>query len=282
MAVLLVATSLHGQQSLAEPLANDMEEWTAKLDTIQVTATLRAEDAREIAAAVTIVGPERLQQNARTPLEALRGQPGAFVQQTTPGQSAVFVRGAKGSEVLHLVDGFRLNSAIFRNAPNQYFSLVDGQSLDRIELLRGPSAGLYGSDAMGGVVHMLSRNPLELAPDSSASTLRLRADTGEDLLLGHVSTATRGDRFAAVLALTSVDSDGRRTGGGDQQPFSDFSSQAVSARFAFDSGAAGRFGLNLQNVRQPKTPRHDELVAGFGQTAPAAAVASFRKSRRVA
>lgn len=252
----------------------------AELATVQVTATLQAEDASKIAAPVTIVGPEKLQQNALTPIEALRGQAGAFVQQTTPGQSAVFVRSAKGSEVLHLVDGFRLNSAIFRNAPNQYFSLVDGQNLDRIELLRGASAGLYGSDAMGGVVHMISRNPLDLSPNSSESSVRLRADSGEDMMLAHVSSAWRGEQFAMLLAVTSVDTDGRRIGGGDNPPQSDFTSLAGSLRLGLDAGDAGRFGLTLQSVRQPNTPRHDELVPGFGQTTPASVVAVFEPQER--
>ena len=52
------------------------------------------------------------------------GSPGVFLQQTTPGQGAAIIRGLKGSEVLHLVDGFRLNNAIFRNAPTQYLALV--------------------------------------------------------------------------------------------------------------------------------------------------------------
>ncbi len=270
-----------GEETLSDEASKPKRrKAAAELATVQVTATLQAEDASKIAAPVTVVGAERLQQNALTPIEALRGQPGAFVQQTTPGQSAVFVRGAKGSEVLHLVDGFRLNSAIFRNAPNQYFSLVDGQNLDRIELLRGSSAGLYGSDAMGGVVHLISRDPLDLAPNTSEGTVRMRADSGEDMMLGHVSNALRWDRLAVQIAVTSVDTDGRRIGSGEQRPHSDFSSLAGSARVGFDTGDAGRFGLNLQTVRQPNTPRHDELVPGFGQTTAASAVAVFEPQER--
>lgn len=251
-----------------------------ELSTIQVTATLRPEDSARISAPVTVVDSERLHQQAATPVEALRGQAGAFVQQTTPGQSAVFVRGAKGSEVLHLVDGFRLNSTIFRNAPNQYFALVDGQALDRIELLRGPSGSFYGSDAMGGVVHMVSADPLDLEPDSHRETLRLRADTGQNLALGHFSSAARGEHLGAQIALTSIDTDSRRIGTGEHLPFSNFSSQAASARFGFDAEEAGRFGVNLQYLRQPKTFRHDELVPGFGQTQPNSAVATFEPQVR--
>lgn len=251
-----------------------------ELEAIQVTATLRPEAAIDVSAPVTVIGPERLQNQGITAIEALRGQAGAFVQQTTPGQSAVFIRGAKGSEVLHLVDGFRLNSAIFRNAPNQYFSLIDGQMLDRIEVVRGSSGMVYGSDAMGGVVHMVSRDPLDLDPHSSTQTLRLRADTGEDLLLGHYAGAMRTEAFAAQVALTSVDTDGRRIGSGQNLPFSNFSSQAASARVGYDAGTIGRFGLNFQQLRQPRTARHDELVPGFGQTLPAADVALFEPQAR--
>jgi len=251
-----------------------------QLEGIQVTATLRPEAAIEVSAPVTVIGPERLQNQGLTAIEALRGQPGAFVQQTTPGQSAVFVRGAKGSEVLHLVDGFRLNNAIFRNAPNQYFSLVDGQMLDRIEIVRGSSGMIYGSDAMGGVVQMISRDPLDLDPHSHSQTLRVRADTGEDLLLGHYAGAIRSEDFAAQIALTSIDTDGRRIGSGQQLPASNFSSQAVSARIGYDAGSGGRLALNFQQLRQPRTPRHDELVPGFGQAQSAAEVALFEPQDR--
>lgn len=264
-----------GKSGSKKPKQNAKE-----LSAIQVTATLRPEDSARISAPVTVVDSERLHQQAATPIEALRGQAGAFVQQTTPGQSAVFVRGAKGSEVLHLVDGFRLNSTIFRNAPNQYFALVDGQALDRIELLRGPSGSFYGSDAMGGVVHMISADPLDLEADTHRETLRLRADSGQNLALGHFAAAARGERLAAQIALTSVDTDARRIGSGEHLPSSNFSSQAASARFGFDADHAGRFGLNLQYLRQPKTFRHDELVPGFGQTQPNSAVATFEPQVR--
>ena len=268
-------------KSAAAPSGSEKQKPSANtLGTIQVTATLRPEDSARISAPVTVVDSELLHGQTATPIEALRGQAGAFVQQTTPGQSAVFVRGAKGSEVLHLVDGFRLNSTIFRNAPNQFFALVDGQALDRIELLRGPSGSFYGSDAMGGVVQMLSVDPLDQETHSQQQTLRLRADSGQNLALGHFAAAARGERLAARVALSSVDTDARRIGSGTHLPFSNFSSQAISARLGFDAGEAGRFGVNLQYLRQPRTPRHDELVPGFGQTQPNAVVASFEPQAR--
>ncbi|HVF35546.1 MAG TPA: TonB-dependent receptor plug domain-containing protein, partial [Candidatus Saccharimonadia bacterium] len=142
--------------ALAEPARAPVET----LEEVQVTATRRAESTSDVPAATTIVNAERIREAAaQTAMDLLHGETGTFVQQTTPGQAVIIVRGLKGSEVLHLVDGFRLNNAFFRNAPNQYIALVDGQMLDRIEVVRGPASALYGGDAMGGVVQMFSPEP---------------------------------------------------------------------------------------------------------------------------
>jgi outer membrane cobalamin receptor len=67
------------------------------------------------------------------------------------------VRGLKGAELLYLVDGMRLNSAFFSTAPSQHVAQNDPLSVDRIEWVRGPAASAYGSDAMGGVIHVSTR-----------------------------------------------------------------------------------------------------------------------------
>ncbi len=277
---LAIALSLSVPVLAAEEPTRKGAKKDRQLDAVQVTATLVAEDSRKIAAPVVVIDERRLHQADATVIESLRGVPGAFVQQTTPGQSAVFIRGSKGSEILHMVDGFRLNSGIFRNAPNQYFSLVDGQSLERLELLRGPSAGLYGSDAMGGVVNLLTPNPLDLEPNSTQHVLRARADSAQSLLLTHYSGAARAEGFAAQVSATRTDVGDRKIGGGDERPFSSFESNSVNAKLAYEHEAMGRFSLNLQDTYQPLTYRHDELVPGFGQTAATSAVATFEPQAR--
>ena len=159
---LAIASSL---LPLAPARADQVTAETARkqarmLDRVQVTATRRAETAFDVPVATTVIGAEQIERSTpQVAMDLLHGEPGTFVQQTTPGQGIVIVRGLKGSEVLHLVDGFRLNTAFFRNAPNQYMALVDGQALDRVEAVRGPSGTLYGSDAMGGVVQLFTPEP---------------------------------------------------------------------------------------------------------------------------
>jgi outer membrane cobalamin receptor len=123
-----------------------------RLDEILVTATRRTVSLAEVSSGLTLVeGAAARAQKLVT--DALEAEVGVDLQQTTPGQGAAIIRGLKGSSILHLVDGMRLNNAIFRSAPTQYFALVPTGAVERIEVLRGTPASLYGSDAVGGVEH---------------------------------------------------------------------------------------------------------------------------------
>ena len=101
-----------------------------------MTATRRPTELRNVSAALSIITAEELREVKLT-TDALAAQTGVFLQQTTPGQGAAIIRGLKGSEILHIVDGLRLNNAIFRNAPTQYLTLVSPGTVDRMEVLRG-------------------------------------------------------------------------------------------------------------------------------------------------
>lgn len=102
----------------------------------------------------------------RSAPDALRYEPGAFVQQTAHGQASVFLRGLTGQQTVVLFDGIRLNNSTWRQGPNQYFFTVDLASLDALEVMRGGSSTRFGSDALGGVIAAL---PIE-APMAEGKT----------------------------------------------------------------------------------------------------------------
>lgn len=99
------------------------------------------------------------EQMAATVPEALLETPGAMIQQTAHGQGSPYLRGFTGFRTLLLVDGIRLNNSTFRDGPNQYWSTIDVLALDRLEIVKGPASVLYGSDAIGGTVNALMRQP---------------------------------------------------------------------------------------------------------------------------
>jgi hemoglobin/transferrin/lactoferrin receptor protein len=253
-----------------------------QIEEVQVTARRRAEAELDVPNATTVVGREALRALApQTAMDTLHGEPGTFVQQTTPGQGVVIVRGLKGSEVLHLVDGFRLNNAIFRNAPNQYIALVDSQSLERVEVVRGPMSALYGGDAMGGVVQMLTWDP-RFDGDALATAGRLRSSYGsaDRSLLSRAETAIGNDAFSLSGGLTMQDVEPLRTGSGDRVPFSDFSARGGDVKFVARLGEQHELLVSAQRMEQPNTPRVDQLNAGFGQSEPERLAAQFRPQTR--
>ncbi len=90
---------------------------------------------------------------------ALQNEVGVLMQSTAAGQASPFIRGLTGQQVLILVDGVRLNNSIFRFGPNQYFNTIDPGMVDHIEVLRGQGSVLWGSDAIGGAMNVVTRGP---------------------------------------------------------------------------------------------------------------------------
>jgi outer membrane receptor protein involved in Fe transport len=271
-AVLTLALSLATPLALAGPA----------LETIQVTASRRAEPAFEVPVATAVVDRVEIRAAApQTVMDALRGQPGASLQQTTPGQGIVILRGLKGSEVLHVVDGFRLNDAIFRNAPNQYVALVDSQSLEGIEAVRGPMSTLYGSDAMGGVVQMLTWQPqFDDAQWQATGRLRAMYGTADASTLTRAEGALGRDGLVFSGGGTYQDVNERRTGGGEELPFTRFTGRAFDAKVRGRLDDGNELTLFVQHSEQPHTPRYDELTPGYGQAVPNSAVYFFEPQRR--
>ncbi len=252
------------------------------LETVVVTATRREVDVRDVAGAVTVARESDILRQAPDVIaEALRGQPGAFFQQTTPGQGIPIIRGLKGSQVLHLVDGIRLNNAFFRDAPNQYLGLVDPTIVSRIEVLRGAAGSLYGADAMGGVVQVLSR---EQHFESDATTHRSRLfgsfDSADRGWLTRAEAALGNRRGSLAGGVSWQDRDDRRTGDGETVHPSGFESRAGDLKLLLGAPEDGEWMLSGQVLEQPSTPRVDELVPGFGQDVPAAEQYAFEPNRR--
>jgi outer membrane receptor protein involved in Fe transport len=239
-------------------------------------------DARDLAAAVTQIGADGIRESGATVLaEALRGEAGAFFQQTTPGQGTPIVRGLKGSQVLHLVDGMRLNNAFFRDAPNQYLALVDPFLVDRIEVLRGAAGSLYGADALGGVVALGSReNRFDGETTRYTAGFHGRYDSADHGLIAHAEAAVGNRRGSLAGGLTWQERRDRRTGSGETARPSGFESRAGNLKLLLPDPWGGEWMLQAQTLEQPSTPRVDELVPGFGQDEPAAGTWLYEPNRR--
>ena len=255
-----------------------------EVEVFQVTGARRQVLLRDTPEAVQVINRLEIEKTAPDLLtDVLRGAPAVHVQSTTPGQGSPFIRGLTGSAVLNLVDGMRLNHAIYRSAPNPYLDLVDADLLERVEVVRGPRSVLYGSDAMGGVVSLRTRDPLldsedfnvtgEVSAGFASADLARRARA--ELGIGRDDLAVRG----GFSFLETDDREGGR-GVGRQEPTA-YRALAGDLSLAWAPTTGERTQVDFQWAQQPKTPRFDELVPGFGQTTPSAERFDFEPLERL-
>lgn len=127
------------------------------LKPVVVTATRIETPQEEITTSITVITAEQIrQQQAETVLEVLRSVPGLDVVQTGSrgNVTSVFVRGSNSNHVLVLIDGIEANSTTTGGFD---FAHLTTENVERIEILRGAGGTLYGSQAIGGVVHILTK-----------------------------------------------------------------------------------------------------------------------------
>ena len=108
---------------------------------------------------ITIDREEMDRKNPATSADALEKIGGIVVQRTQMGGGSPIIRGFETSRILLVVDGVRMNNAIYRSGHLQNSITVDPAMLDQMEVIFGPGSLMYGSDAIGGVVHFRSKEP---------------------------------------------------------------------------------------------------------------------------
>jgi len=144
--------------------AANQQNGPKQLEEIVVTATRSELAIGNAPYSVSVLNEVDLREErqVRTIPESMKELPGIMVQKTAHGQGSPFIRGFTGFRNLFLIDGIRLNNSVFRDGPNQYWNTVDPLSVSRMEIVRGPSSVLYGSDAIGGTVQVLGRGYSDL------------------------------------------------------------------------------------------------------------------------
>lgn len=144
----------------------------------------------ETGAAVTVVTGEELERRqVRHAGDALRSLPGVSVSRTgsAGGLTQVRIRGAEGNQTLVLIDGIEANDT---GNGEFNFSDLDISDVERIEVIRGPQSGLYGSQAVGGVVNIITRSgrgPLQV---------RARTEAGSFSTMNSAVNVSGGSDFA--------------------------------------------------------------------------------------
>lgn len=132
---------------------------TATLDTIVVTASRSEEKLKNVPARLTVIDQKTIEQNPLLNIsDVIQRDPSVYIKQSGGlGQiSEISLRGAKSVHTLVLKDGARLNSQ--NELAPLYPAFLDTTDVQQVEILKGPASVQYGSDAIGGVVQLISKD----------------------------------------------------------------------------------------------------------------------------
>jgi outer membrane receptor for ferrienterochelin and colicins len=162
LAALLCAAGAAQAQTAAEPAT--VLAQAPNLPAVTVTATLTEQDARTAPASVTVITAEELaERNASDLLDAVRGAPGiTLTGRQVGGRKTLALRGLEGKHTLTLIDGRRISASddVIGHSDYQY-GWLPVSAIERVEIIRGPMSALYGSEALGGVLNIITKKPTD-------------------------------------------------------------------------------------------------------------------------
>ena len=215
------------------------------IDSLVITAARWPQSSSELIADVTVIGREEIARAGTQSLaELLQRVPGVeIVMNGGPAStSGIFLRGANTNQTLVLIDGQRVGSSTSGTAALEAIPL---DTIDRIEILRGPASNLYGADAIGGVVQVFTRK------GSDAFTAHARAGYGTY----RTSAASGGVSGAAGAWRYALDVGHRQSAG--------FDAIADPAHFGFNDDRDGYRGDDASGSVSFRLAPEQELSARF-------------------
>ena len=178
------------------------------IDEYVISASKSRESKLIIPYMVDVIEEEELKESTgQTAAEILEGTGNILVQKTQGGGGSPILRGFEANKILLVVDGVRLNNAIYRNGHLQNSITIDHAILNRTEVIFGPTSIMYGSDALGGVIHYYTRDPELGKADSTKLKLQAYAQyaTAMKGKTGHLDFSVGKKRWGFLTSVTYKD-----------------------------------------------------------------------------
>lgn len=176
-----------------------------RLDEIVVSVNRWKQSKSEIPHSIkSIQAEEVLNYNPQTTADLLGSKGGVFIQKSQMGGGSPMIRGFSANRVLIMVDGIRMNNAIYRSGNLHNVISIDANSLESTEIIFGPGSVIYGSDALGGVMSFNTLNPklstLEKSEKSGKVFSRFSSANLEKTI--HASYNFGSKKWASVFSAT--------------------------------------------------------------------------------
>ncbi len=263
-----------------------------ELNEVVISANKFAERRKNIVQQITVVNARQIRfANTQNTGDLLMNSGNVFVQKSQQGGSSPVIRGFEASRILLVIDGVRLNNAIFRAGHLQNVITVDQNILERVEVLYGPASTIYGSDALGGVIHLKTKMPsFSNSKTSYSATAFARYSSANNEKTVHADIGIGGKKIASLTSFTYSDFDDMKMGDnyrdkypdfgrrnyyvqrfGDidsivsnnddrVQKYSGYSQFDLLQKFTYKASEKVTHSLNLQKSSSSNIPRYDRLT----------------------
>ncbi|HEU4472758.1 MAG TPA: TonB-dependent receptor [Flavisolibacter sp.] len=262
------------------------------LDEVIIHSGRFAEKRKNVVQRIEVISAQRIAQiNAQNTGDLLINSGNVFVQKSQQGGSSPVIRGFEASRVLLVIDGIRMNNAIYRAGHLQNVITVDQNMLESVEVLYGPASTLYGSDALGGVIHFRTKQPRLSMADTALfkASAFARYSSANNEKTVHADLNTGWKRFAWLQSYNFSDFDDMKMGSNYPDKYPDFGRRSqyiasidgkdsiivnpddrvqrfsgyrqwdITQKLLFQQNDRVRHLLNLQYSSSSDIPRYDRL-----------------------
>lgn len=224
---------------------------------VVVSASRFEEKRRDVPERIDVIKARDIRlMDQPTMAELLQNTGNLFVQKSQLGGGSPVIRGFEASRILLVVDGVRMNNAIYRAGHLQDIITVDQSMLERVEIVSGPNSVAYGSDALGGTIHMITRTPKFKAAGGKgmAADAYVRFATAAEEMTGHVGFELRGSKIASYTSITRSEFGDLRQGSTRSSDWGDVG--AVQYQIARE---------NDEDIVKPAKDRNVQYGTGYDQ-----------------
>lgn len=193
--------------SVAAMAQSETDTTKTYLDEVVISVNRWEQNQREISTRVTKITPALIQlQNPQTSADLLGLSNQVFIQKSQLGGGSPMIRGFATNRVLLVVDGLRMNNAIFRSGNLQNVISLDANAIQNTEVVFGPGSVVYGSDAIGGVMNFTTLTPTTSNSGTkfSAHAFARYASANEEKT-GHADFSIGLKKWAFVTSVTKSD-----------------------------------------------------------------------------
>ena len=264
------------------------------LNAIVISANKAEEDIKDSPFQISLLSKSQIREvSPQTTADLLQQSGQVNVQKSQGGGGSPVLRGFEANKVLLVVDGIRLNNAIYRGGHLQNVITIDPFMLKKAEVLFGPASVVYGSDALGGVMNFVTMDPHIPSDDSilyTSGNLDIRFASANTSTVGHLDFTISKNGFGSLTSLSYARTDDLRMGkhrksehgdwgkrkfiqsnidGNDTTLFnqehhlqspSGYNQLDILQKFNYRSSDNTKHKLNIQLSRSGDVPRYDRLT----------------------